>query len=100
MKPKGRRLSAEGEEEPGRLKVWGMTARILVDAATIAYDETPEFEHNTHFGDERMILAIEKLGRLKPKVRRVEQEVAAAEEGKKTGEEGKKLGGAGTESKI
>ncbi|KAF4594554.1 NUDIX domain-containing protein [Ophiocordyceps camponoti-floridani] len=35
----------------GRLKVWGMTGRLLVDAARIAYDETPEMEHNESFGD-------------------------------------------------
>ncbi len=27
-----------------RYKVWGMTARILVDAARLAYGEEPEFE--------------------------------------------------------
>lgn len=34
------------EEETGltRYRVWGMTARMLVDAARIAYDEDPEFE--------------------------------------------------------
>jgi coenzyme A diphosphatase NUDT7 len=34
------------EEEAGltRYRVWGMTARILVDAARVAYGEDPEFE--------------------------------------------------------
>ena len=34
------------EEENGleRYKVWGMTARMLVDAARVAYAEDPEFE--------------------------------------------------------
>lgn len=34
------------EEDAGltRYRVWGMTARILVDAARLAYDEDPEFE--------------------------------------------------------
>lgn len=34
------------EEEAGlsRYKVWGMTARILIEAASIAYAEAPEFE--------------------------------------------------------
>ena len=27
-----------------RYKVWGMTARILVDAARVAYGEEPDFE--------------------------------------------------------
>lgn len=94
-------------EEPQRYKVWGMTARILVDAATIAYGETPQFEHNTHFGDERMILEIEKLGRLKPKVKAGEQLPQGMEGGeggegeKKQGVEGvKKQGEVGAESKI
>jgi 8-oxo-dGTP pyrophosphatase MutT (NUDIX family) len=56
----------EGEED-GRYKVWGMTARILVDAATVAYGEKPEFEHNSHFGDEKIIEALEKMGRLQAK---------------------------------
>lgn len=36
----------EEEEEAGltRYKVWGMTAKILIDCARIAYDEEPEFE--------------------------------------------------------
>jgi hypothetical protein len=41
-----------------------MTARILVDAARVAYGEEPEFEHNSHFGDEEMIGRLLKLGRL------------------------------------
>lgn len=48
----------------GRFKVWGMTARMLVDAATVAYGEQPEFEHNSHFGDERMIEGLDRMGRL------------------------------------
>ncbi|KAK3695312.1 NUDIX hydrolase domain-like protein [Podospora appendiculata] len=56
-------------EEAGRYKVWGMTARIVVDAARAAYATEPEFEHNSHFGDERMIEELEKLGRLTPKMK-------------------------------
>ncbi|KJR84866.1 uncharacterized protein SPSK_09200 [Sporothrix schenckii 1099-18] len=51
-------------DSPGRYKVWGMTARIIVDAAKLAYGETPAFEHNSHFGDERIIEGLEKMGRL------------------------------------
>ncbi|KAK1830291.1 peroxisomal peroxisomal coenzyme A diphosphatase 1 [Podospora conica] len=98
VKPRRRRAEVDAEaagelegEEPGRYKVWGMTARILVDAATIAYAETPEFEHNTHFGDERMILEIEKLGRLKPKVRAGEEKKEGGEGGKKVGEAESKM---------
>lgn len=41
-----------------------MTARILVDAARVAYGEEPDFEHNSHFGDEDMILKLLSIGRL------------------------------------
>jgi hypothetical protein len=34
-----------------RYRVWGMTARILVDCARVAYSTEPEYEHNNHFGD-------------------------------------------------
>ncbi|KAL3423578.1 NUDIX domain-containing protein [Phlyctema vagabunda] len=55
-------------EESTRYRVWGMTARILVDAARIAYGEEPEFEYNTHIGDEEMIENLEKMGSMKEKV--------------------------------
>ena len=45
-------------------RVCGMTAGILVDAAWVAYGEEPEFEHNSHFGDEEMIGRLLKMGRL------------------------------------
>lgn len=41
-----------------------MTARILVDAARVAYGEEPEFEHNSHHGDEDMMGRLLKMGRL------------------------------------
>lgn len=50
-------------EQP-RYRVFGMTARILVDAATVAYGHEPEFEHNSHFGDEDMIEKLLAIGRL------------------------------------
>jgi hypothetical protein len=34
-----------------RYRVWGMTARILVDCARVAYGGEPQFEHTNHFGD-------------------------------------------------
>ncbi|KAK2628144.1 hypothetical protein QTJ16_002790 [Diplocarpon rosae] len=54
------------EEEEGmtRFRVWGMTGRMLVDAARIAYGEEPEFEHNIHFGDESMIESLYETNRL------------------------------------
>jgi hypothetical protein len=54
----------ERSGEITRYRVFGMTARILVDAARVAYDEEPEFEHNSHFGDEDMIAKLRKIGRL------------------------------------
>jgi hypothetical protein len=58
-----------GSVESGRYKVWGMTARILVDAATVAYGEQPEFEHNSHFGDEEVIEQLARMGRMGEKKR-------------------------------
>lgn len=49
-----------------RYRVFGMTARILVDAARVAYGRDPEFEHNSSFGDEEMIAKLVKMGRLGP----------------------------------
>ncbi|KAI9835168.1 MAG: hypothetical protein M1819_002538 [Sarea resinae] len=56
--------------EPGQLtryRVFGMTARILVDAARLAHAEDPEFEHNSHFGDEDMIKRLRKTGKMSAK---------------------------------
>ncbi|RMX88229.1 hypothetical protein D0869_01791 [Hortaea werneckii] len=52
-----------------RYRVFGMTARILVDCARVAYATEPEFEHNSHFGDEEMIARLLGIGRLAPKRR-------------------------------
>jgi hypothetical protein len=54
----------EKSGEVTRYRVFGMTARILVDVARVAYGEDPEFEHNSHFGDETMIANLRKMGRL------------------------------------
>ncbi|KAI0391672.1 hypothetical protein F5Y17DRAFT_439667 [Xylariaceae sp. FL0594] len=53
----------EEKESIQRFLVWGMTGRILVDAARIAYAKEPEFEHNAHFGDEALIADLEDGGR-------------------------------------
>ncbi|CAG7921717.1 unnamed protein product [Penicillium olsonii] len=45
-------------------RIFGMTARILVDAARLGYAQEPDFEHNSHFGDEEMIAKLRRLGRL------------------------------------
>ncbi|KAG9244466.1 NUDIX hydrolase domain-like protein [Calycina marina] len=55
------------EDEPERYLVWGMTARILVDAARVAFGEDPEFEFNAHIGDEETITKLHKQGMLKEK---------------------------------
>lgn len=47
-----------------RYRVFGMTARMIVDAARVAYDQEPEFEHNSHFGDEALIGNLRRMGRL------------------------------------
>ncbi|PYH47948.1 NUDIX hydrolase [Aspergillus saccharolyticus JOP 1030-1] len=47
-----------------RYRVWGMTARMMVDVARVAYGQEPDFEHNSHFGDEAMISRLLKMGRL------------------------------------
>ncbi|KAK0119063.1 hypothetical protein ONS95_007925 [Cadophora gregata] len=61
-------LDEEEDEGMMRYKVWGMTARMLVDAARLAYGEEPEFEHNTHFGDEPMIDNLYNMNRLGEKI--------------------------------
>ncbi|KAF5125315.1 Peroxisomal coenzyme A diphosphatase 1, peroxisomal [Metarhizium anisopliae] len=57
----GEALEAQQEQE-GRFKVWGMTGRLLVDAARIAYGEDPEIEHNDTYGDYDIILRAEEEG--------------------------------------
>ncbi|KIW91922.1 uncharacterized protein Z519_07892 [Cladophialophora bantiana CBS 173.52] len=66
-KPKrseGQKAAASHLDKYSRYRVFGMTARILVDAARYAYDQEPTFEHNSHFGDEDMIVRLLKIGRL------------------------------------
>ncbi|KAI6888397.1 hypothetical protein KC363_g915 [Hortaea werneckii] len=55
--------------QSSRYRVFGMTARILVDCARVAYAAEPSFEHNSHFGDEEMIERLLGIGRLAPKKR-------------------------------
>ncbi|KAH6853431.1 hypothetical protein B0I37DRAFT_409598 [Chaetomium sp. MPI-CAGE-AT-0009] len=75
---------AGGGGELERYKVWGMTARMLVDAATVAYAERPEFEHNRHFGDEGIIETLAHMGRMGEKKRA--GSVVSAEDWKKARE--------------
>ncbi|KAF8476999.1 hypothetical protein BDZ91DRAFT_708507 [Kalaharituber pfeilii] len=46
-------------------RVWGMTAKILIDAARIAYARQPEFECLEGYGDEDMIFALYEHGMLR-----------------------------------
>ncbi|KAJ6114561.1 hypothetical protein N7486_000339 [Penicillium sp. IBT 16267x] len=66
-------LAADPDGQVQRYRVFGMTARIIVDAARVAYDREPEFEHNSHFGDEAMIAKLRRLGRLSAVRRRSDQ---------------------------
>ncbi|KIV89844.1 hypothetical protein PV10_07212 [Exophiala mesophila] len=66
-KPKrneGQKVAASHLDRLARYRVFGMTARILTDAARFAYDQEPTFEHNSHFGDEDMIIRLRRIGRL------------------------------------
>ena len=58
-----------------RFRVFGMTARILVDAARVAYGEEPEFEANRHHGDEDMIARLLREGYLAGKKKDGEESV-------------------------
>lgn len=63
-KTEGQIAAADRLDRLKRYRVFGMTARIIVDAARVAYGQEPEFEHNSHFGDEGMIVRLRKIGRL------------------------------------
>lgn len=58
------KTAADDLEGLDRYRVFGMTARILTDAARVAYAQEPDFEHNSHFGDEDMIGRLRRIGRL------------------------------------
>ncbi|KAI5295366.1 hypothetical protein KEM52_001637 [Ascosphaera acerosa] len=47
-----------------RYRVWGLTARMLVDAARIAYAAEPEFDYNDELGEEALIRRYLLEGRL------------------------------------
>jgi len=54
-------------------RVFGMTARILVDCARVAYAEEPKFEHNSHFGDEVLIQRLVRMGGMSEERKRGEE---------------------------
>lgn len=37
------------------MQIWGLTARILIDTAQVAFDQKPEFEHGRNLGEEGMV---------------------------------------------
>lgn len=72
--------TVSAQEQAGtiqRYRVFGMTARMIVDAARVAYDQEPEFEHNSHFGDEGLIANLRRMGRLSA-IRRASDELDRA----------------------
>ncbi|KAF8242349.1 hypothetical protein K440DRAFT_121856 [Wilcoxina mikolae CBS 423.85] len=58
-----------------KYRVWGMTARILVDLARIAYGRDPEFDFNTEMGDEPMIMELIESGQMEEKVKKPDPEL-------------------------
>ncbi|KAL5614725.1 hypothetical protein BROUX41_004820 [Berkeleyomyces rouxiae] len=53
------------EEHRGRYRVWGFTAKILVEAARVAYAEQPhcDLEAADHLGDEALAIEAAGMGR-------------------------------------
>lgn len=68
-------------DETAAFRVFGMTARILVDAARVAYAEEPQFEHNSHHGDEDMIARLLDMGRLREKTKKQQQQQSGQQSG-------------------
>ena len=46
-------------------KVFGMTARMILDIARLAYAEDPSFEYEPHIGDENVLHKLLKSGRFR-----------------------------------
>ncbi|KAI0447767.1 NUDIX hydrolase domain-like protein [Xylaria telfairii] len=70
----------DDENQVRRFLVWGMTGRILVDAARIAYGHDPEFEHNEGYGDEPLIAQQAEEGKLLTEKKRKEVGLDALKE--------------------
>ena len=70
--------SEKESQEADSYKVWGLTARILIDSARIAYGEDPESEFNQEIGEEVMLKRLWDRGRLKEE--RVRGKVMARKE--------------------
>ncbi|MCJ1306538.1 hypothetical protein MMC25_000181 [Agyrium rufum] len=53
-----------GKLSDERYRVWGMTARMLIDAARLAYGEEPDFPFSKEVGDEDVIRTWLRSGRM------------------------------------
>jgi hypothetical protein len=62
-----------------RYRVWGMTARILLDAARVAYGREPDFVYNEEVGDEEMVRYEFEEGNMPDKQRQPDPEVQPKE---------------------
>ncbi|MCJ1393848.1 hypothetical protein MMC18_006724 [Xylographa bjoerkii] len=58
------RSSKSGDGAQEIYKVFGMTARMILDTARLAYAEDPSFEYEPHVGDENVLRKLLKAGRL------------------------------------
>ena len=56
--------SSRSRVQQQRYRVFGLTARILVDAARVAYAEDPDFMFNERIGEEDVIAAMIQSGRM------------------------------------
>ncbi|KAF3909088.1 hypothetical protein ABW21_db0204193 [Orbilia brochopaga] len=54
-----------------KYKVWGMTARIVVDAARVAFGQNPDFEYVDKMGDDDVIAIMMSQGKLGPRIKGV-----------------------------
>ncbi|KAK6336304.1 hypothetical protein TWF696_001866 [Orbilia brochopaga] len=54
-----------------KYKVWGMTARIVVDAARVAFGQNPDFEYVDKMGDDDVIAIMMRQGKLGPRIKGV-----------------------------
>ncbi|KAK6335954.1 hypothetical protein TWF730_003329 [Orbilia blumenaviensis] len=69
-----------------KYKVWGMTARIVVDAARVAFGKNPDFEYVEKMGDDEVIELLQKQGKLGPRVKGVIEDTGAGTRVSNTGE--------------
>jgi hypothetical protein len=66
-----------------RYKVWGLTARILVETARIAYGRNPQFSFAKNIGDEQLIRSMFNGGKQAEENRSGESAVQKALPGKR-----------------